>query len=160
MKKIKFAVATLSLLSLAGCNAGGWERTLLVKVSDKTLTNDGFDAVTDFTGASILFAEISFDFHIEIEKPPFDEDDSKTLEEHQSELQSIRKANKEYFTAKNQEMVDKYSLISFCDHLEVDSYTPSVELIYLDGKISESELNRLNLVLKDEHTVSVDFYTD
>ena len=83
-----------------------------------------------------------------------------TQEEADSLWKEAEQEQEEYYRSKNQGMADLYSLSSYCDVLEVSEYLPSVELVYLDGKISEAELNQLNLVLKDEHTESVAFYTD
>lgn len=166
MKKLGLGLLAVSLLTLAGCQAGeggSVERTLLVEVNDKTLTNDEFDAVTDFTGANILFAEISFDFFyrgLDDVKLYLMENESVTQEEADSLWKEAEQEQEEYYRSKNQGMADLYSLSSYCDVLEVSEYLPSVELVYLDGKISEAELNQLNLVLKDEHTESVAFYTD
>lgn len=163
MKKLGLGLFVVSMVCLAGCNAESEERTLLVEVSDKTLTNDGFDAVTDFTGANILFAEIDFDFFyrgLDDVKLYLVENENLSQEEVDSLWSEARQGQKEYYTSKNQEMATKYSLASYCDHLEVSSYNSSLELVYFDGKISDSELNQLNLVLKDEHTECVAFYTD
>lgn len=160
-KPLVLGLLAFLMIPLSSCKAQTQEEALLFTVSDKTLTNAEFGALASGQNSSILFVEACFDFFyrgLDDVKLYLADHESVTQEEADSLWKEARLGQNEYYQSKNQEMADRYSLSSICDSLEISDFDPSVELIYLDGKIEQSEANVLNLLLKDTHTVSVDFY--